>query len=270
MADSFPPQWDPAGLNAELKFKQGDTISVGDACYWDAATSTVRPASLFPDTGDGPTQQAFAAVFAGISNSKQRSTDTVGAVARMLTDKVITSPCVSATFLPGDYLTPVYTVGVLSTQSFVKTVDPAAAIARSVTLAAVAVTKVKARFTARFLTGALPGVTAQSGASPTIGASTAAAGSTTTDAGVLPAATATTYPTTASDGTKGVRVNVADKVLGRMLFIGNGVSNQIMKVYPPSGGTINGAGADVAFSSVSGKGVIMQCLSASSNTWLAW
>jgi predicted RecA/RadA family phage recombinase len=102
------------------------------------------------------------------------------------------------------------------------------------------------------------------------GASTAAAGSTTADAGALPAGTASVYPTTAADGTKGVVLNAADKVTGRLIFIGNGVSNQILKVYPASGGTINGAGADVAFSSVSGKGVIMYCLSSSGNTWLAW
>jgi hypothetical protein len=103
-----------------------------------------------------------------------------------------------------------------------------------------------------------------------IGASTAAAGTTTTDAGVLPAATATTYPTTAANGTTGVRIHANDKVTGRVLFIGNGVSNQILKVYPPSGGTINGAAGDAAFSSVSGKGVIIQCLSSAGNTWLAW
>jgi len=104
----------------------------------------------------------------------------------------------------------------------------------------------------------------------TPGASTAAAGSATGDAGVLPAGTSSVYPTTAADGTKGVRVDGADKVTGRMIFIGNGVSNQILKVYPPSGGTINGAAADAAFSSASGKGVIMVCLSSAANTWLAW
>jgi hypothetical protein len=104
----------------------------------------------------------------------------------------------------------------------------------------------------------------------TPGASTAAAGSTTSDAGVLPAATSAVYPTTAADGTKGVRVSASDKVTGRMLFIGNGVSNTILKVYAPSGGTINGGSADAAFSSVSGKGVIICCLSSSGNTWLAW
>ncbi len=104
----------------------------------------------------------------------------------------------------------------------------------------------------------------------TPGGSTAAAGSTTTDAGVLPAGTAKVYPTTAADGTKGVRVHASDKVTGRMLFIGNGVSNQILKVYAPSGGTINGAAGDAAFSSASGKGVIIYCLSGSGNTWLAW
>lgn len=103
-----------------------------------------------------------------------------------------------------------------------------------------------------------------------IGGSTAAAGSTNADAQGLPAGTASIYPTTAADDTKGVIVDVADKVTGRMLLIGNGVSNKILKVYPPSGGTINGAAANAAFSSASGKGVIIVCLSSGSNTWLAW
>jgi predicted RecA/RadA family phage recombinase len=105
--------------------------------------------------------------------------------------------------------------------------------------------------------------------SGTIGASTAAAGSTTTDAGVLPAGTAQTYPTTAADGTKGVRISATDKVTGRILFIGNQAA-AILKVYPPTGGNINGLGVDAAFSSVSGKGVVIQCLSSAGNTWLAW
>ena len=103
-----------------------------------------------------------------------------------------------------------------------------------------------------------------------IGASTAAAGSTTTDAGVLPAATAEVYPTSAADGTKGVRIHADDKVLSRRLYIGNGVSNAILKVYPPTGGTINGAAANAAFSSASGKGVIVMCSDADNNAWLAW
>lgn len=102
------------------------------------------------------------------------------------------------------------------------------------------------------------------------GASTAAAGSATGDAGVLPAGTATVYPTTAADDTKGVRVHASDQVTGRTILIGNGVSNKILKVYPPTGGTINGAAADAAFSSASGKGVIMHCLDGTANTWLAW
>lgn len=102
-----------------------------------------------------------------------------------------------------------------------------------------------------------------------IAASTAAAGTTTTDAGVLPSG-GSIYPTTAADGTKGVRVAAGDKVNGRTLYIGNGVSTAILKVYAPSGGTINGAAADAAFSSVSGKGVIITCLNSSTNAWLAW
>jgi predicted RecA/RadA family phage recombinase len=103
-----------------------------------------------------------------------------------------------------------------------------------------------------------------------IGASTAAAGSTYADAGALPAATASVYPTTAADDATGVIVHANDKVTGRMLFIGNGVANKILKVYGPSGATINGGNANAAFSSVSGKGAIMVCLSSGANTWLAW
>jgi len=103
-----------------------------------------------------------------------------------------------------------------------------------------------------------------------IGASTAAAGSTYADAGALPAGTARVYPTTAADDTKGVIIDAADKVTGRTLFIGNGVSNKILKVYGPAGAVINGASANAAFSSAAGKGVIITCLSGSGNTWLAW
>lgn len=103
----------------------------------------------------------------------------------------------------------------------------------------------------------------------TPGASTAAAGTTTADAGVLPAGTSSVYPTTAADDTAGVRVHASDKVTGRSFFVGNGVSNKILKVYPPSGGTINGAAADAAFSTASGKGCWLHCLNSTANTWLA-
>jgi hypothetical protein len=103
-----------------------------------------------------------------------------------------------------------------------------------------------------------------------VGASTAAAGSTNADATALPAGTAGVYPTTAADDTKGVIIDAADQVTGRMLFIGNGVSNKVLKVYPPSGGNINGLGANAAFSSVSGKGVVIVCLSSSGNTWFGF
>jgi uncharacterized protein YaaW (UPF0174 family) len=76
------------------------------------------------------------------------------------------------------------------------------------------------------------------------------------------------YPTTAADDTKGVIINAADQVTGRTLFIGNGVSNKILKVYGPAGATINGAAANAGFSSASGKGVIAICLNGTSNTWL--
>lgn len=103
-----------------------------------------------------------------------------------------------------------------------------------------------------------------------IGASTAAAGSATGDAGALPAGTAVVYPTTGADDTKGVVLSAADQLTGRTVLIGNGVANKILKVYAPSGGTINGGSADAAFSSASGKGVMAVCLSGPGNTWLMW
>jgi hypothetical protein len=106
--------------------------------------------------------------------------------------------------------------------------------------------------------------------SVSIGASTAAAGSVTGDAGVLPAGTARFYPTSAADGTKGVRLHADDAVTNRLIYVGNGVSNAILKVYPPTGGTINGAAANAAFSSASGKGVILICVDGSGNTWSAF
>jgi hypothetical protein len=64
-----------------------------------------------------------------------------------------------------------------------------------------------------------------------------------------------------------VRINGADKVDGKMLFIGNGASAAVLKVYPPTGGTINGAAVDAAYSSGSGRGSHLICLSSSANTW---
>lgn len=100
-----------------------------------------------------------------------------------------------------------------------------------------------------------------------VGASTVALGTNFATAATLPAATAPHYPTTAADDTVGVAVHASDKVTGRRFFVGNGVSNKILKVYGPSGAVINGAAADAAFSSVSGKGVWMFCVSGSGNTW---
>ncbi len=102
-----------------------------------------------------------------------------------------------------------------------------------------------------------------------VGASTAGLGTNSGTAAALPAGTALIYPTTAADDTVGVIISTADKVTGRMLFIGNGVSNKILKIYPPSGGTINGAAGDAAFSTGSGKGAWVVCLSSGGNTWLA-
>lgn len=101
----------------------------------------------------------------------------------------------------------------------------------------------------------------------TDGASTAAAGSTTTDAAVLPAGTAGWYKVTGSDGTKGVRIHASDDVAQNTLFIVN-TTAAVLKIYPPTGGTINGGSVDAAFSTGSGRGAILHRTS-SALTWLA-
>lgn len=97
------------------------------------------------------------------------------------------------------------------------------------------------------------------------GASTAAAGTDSTNAGVLPAGTSSAYPTSAADGTKGVRIHANDDVIGRVIEVHN-VAAAVLKVYPPVGGTINGGGVDASVSSVSGHGVRLLCTAAL--TWI--
>jgi predicted RecA/RadA family phage recombinase len=105
-----------------------------------------------------------------------------------------------------------------------------------------------------------PGNTQQS-----IGASTAAAGNAYTNAGTLPSG-CKCYPTTASDGTKGVSINILDQLAFRQFYVGNGVSNHPLVVYPPVGSSINGAATNAGYTGASGEGVWCTCLS-STGPW---
>ena len=98
---------------------------------------------------------------------------------------------------------------------------------------------------------------------------TAAAGTDSATAGVLGSGKMVQVATGADD-TKGVRIADADKVTDTMIFIANNVADKILKVYPPTGGEFNGAAADAAFSSASGKGVFVYCYDAGSGFWMAW
>jgi hypothetical protein len=105
---------------------------------------------------------------------------------------------------------------------------------------------------------------------PVLGATTAAAGSTNADAAALPAGTAEHYPVTGADDTKGVIVHAADQKTSNRVRVLNGVSNKILKVYPPAGGTINGGAANAAVSTVSGHGITLLCTDGTANTWYAY
>jgi hypothetical protein len=60
-----------------------------------------------------------------------------------------------------------------------------------------------------------------------------------------------------------------DRVVGDAVFIFNLDSAQDIKVYPPSGGTINGASANAALVVGQTQGVIALCASDDGLTWLA-
>lgn len=102
----------------------------------------------------------------------------------------------------------------------------------------------------------------------TKGADTAAAGSATGDAGVLPARTSNVYTATGADDTKGVRIHADDDVAGTTLIVLNAVNNKILKIYPPTGGTVNGGAANAAFSTASGGHAHLYC--SAPGTWFAW
>lgn len=154
MANNVYPHWEPSSLNCEFNHKESVEAQVGDALYFDYTAGALYPASSLADAGAATqTQQMFARLFAGISKSRQLASDSTARRADVLIDVVMTVPCTSATFEVGDYITPTYTAGVLSNQSYTKTNNPTMAVARVVKRYASATTKVKARFRSNLLIG---------------------------------------------------------------------------------------------------------------------
>ena len=234
-----------------LPVADAQAIVVGEPLVWDATNARVRPVNAAVDN---------AALIGVAAQAKVASDGTVLLLVEAAgEDQVRIVSVDSATWSVGD--TFKWKSVASGLHQFEKSSLTPMAVAVEAAASAATVAKVK------FLRGIniIP-----TDAGNSIGASTAAAGTTEADAGILPAATARIYPTTAADDTKGVKVNAADQVTGRLLLIGNGVSNKILKVYGPTGAVINGAAANAAFLSASGKGVIMVCLSGTGNTWLAW
>lgn len=86
-----------------------------------------------------------------------------------------------------------------------------------------------------------------------IATSVAAAGSTVSDAGALSSGYKH-YPTSAADGTKGVKIHASDMVVGNIFTVGNSAA-AVLKIYPPTGCAINALSADAAISTTSGRGL---------------
>ena len=147
------PQWIPDQINAETLYKVGDAVSIGDLLYYDSGTNTMRPAEKFADGGTAAaTWASFQPLFAGVANSQQLAIDTVGHVARVLQDYELEFPCVSGTFLLGDYVAPQYLAG-LKSQVLDKTTVRAQAIGRTIKAYPVATTRIKVRLTSLLLSG---------------------------------------------------------------------------------------------------------------------
>lgn len=240
-------------------------INKGDLCFY--STNTVVPASSLTDLLSLlANQAAYALLFVGIAAESKTTSDVAGTIG-IITDVMdIDIPCTSSAWEIGDDIAlaeDVATGTIVQNQLVRKGTVKASRIGYCSQRQGSAVTTVRCRLFSRF---APSNVGTQA---LTIGGSTAAAGSTTSDATALPAGTAKFYPVTAADDTKGVKITVSDQYTGNRLFIGNQVSNKILKIYGPTGAVINGAAADAAFSSVSGAGIDIVCINGPANTWSA-
>jgi predicted RecA/RadA family phage recombinase len=103
----------------------------------------------------------------------------------------------------------------------------------------------------------------------TVGATTTADGSTNADAVALPAATSSVYLVDGADDAKGVILNDADKVVGRVIHILNLVNNKILKIYPTAGATMNGGTHTTVAASTASGGSLTACYVAT-DTWIAF
>lgn len=97
-----------------------------------------------------------------------------------------------------------------------------------------------------------------------VSAAAVAAGSTTTDALVLGISNAV-FVVTAADGAKGVRLT-AIATDAEVKVINNAAA--VLKIYPPTGGTINGGSADASISVSANRTALLHQISASAWTAL--
>lgn len=163
-ADTYSPNWAVPDLNAECTHKASEANSVGDLLWWDATNLCLRSASQFLDQGSQmATLQAFAAVFAGVANSKQLASDATAEAARVTLDRIWDFPCASTTPTVGTLFAPTYTstglgvAGCLNAQQLtaISPADPTQAIAASVKNYSAATVNAKVRMTSKLLIGLL-------------------------------------------------------------------------------------------------------------------
>lgn len=154
MANIQYSNWTPSQLNAEFTHAASVEAEIGDLLWWDSASAVLKPASQISDMGTAAlTQQLFASVFAGVSASRQLSTDSTARRAKSVIDVIVEFPCESSTYEVGDYVAPTYTAGVLSDQQVSKVTDPTRAIGKVVKRYSSATTTVKVHLTSPLFSG---------------------------------------------------------------------------------------------------------------------
>ena len=131
----------------DLPVAADEVIAKGDMVWWDAANTTLKPASDFTFDTDGPTtRKKFKVVFAGVAMEDRRAGDAKGTI-RVAVIALLDSTIISRALVPGELLGPDDASSLLVNQVLERQQDPSECIAEAARdhTTAVTVTKVLIR-----------------------------------------------------------------------------------------------------------------------------
>lgn len=221
-------------------FAGGVAVSLYSLMYRHTDGSVLPASSLSLGATEVVDQSAFADAFAGIAANARGASDPSQTDFPVMTDVELELTCTSATFIAGDLVAAVRNGGATALENLKvkKTTSRAAAIGYVVANYATATTTVRVRLLSRVFPHSPP-VAVNSAVVPV---AVAADGSTQGDAAAL---TLNAFNNvSAADGTKGVILPPAAP--GDTIDVYNAVATNGLKIYPQTGGAINGGTANAA------------------------